>query len=167
MKNRLLFKTIKQIHIFFFFFKPKKIYGFYSILKKKNCLGLILVGQDFYLVGQGSLCLNKSGQCSKSIFSYTVRGFDPIPRLRARPKCQFQNSTEILCYFLCYFLKTPEFGRSPEFWEPATALYLMLDTILSLCLSGLCYLPWILDGESETFLCTETPFNSKLGGVEK
>ena len=101
MKNRLFFKRIKQIQILFFFFKPTKIYGFYSILKKKNCLGLILVGQDFYLVGQGSLCLNKSGQCSKSIFSYTVRGFDPIPRLRARPKCQFHNSTEILCYFLC------------------------------------------------------------------
>ena len=66
--------------------------------------------------------MNKSGQCSKSIFSYTVRGFDPIPRLRARPKCEFENSTEILCYFLCYFLKTPEFGRSPEFREPATAL---------------------------------------------
>ena len=32
--------------------------------------------------------MNKSGQRSKSIFSYTVRDFDPIPRLRARPKCQ-------------------------------------------------------------------------------
>ena len=27
-----------------------------------------------------------------------------------------------MCYFLCYFLKTPEFGRSPEIWELATAL---------------------------------------------
>ena len=87
-------------------------------MKEEPYFGLILFGQDFSLVGQGSLCLNKSGQCSKSIFSYTVRGFHPIPRLRARPKCQFQNSTKILCYFL----KTPEFGRSPEFWEPATAL---------------------------------------------
>ena len=45
-------------------------------------------------------------------------GFDPIPRLRARPKCQFQNSTEIMCSFL----KTPEFGRSLKFWDLATAL---------------------------------------------
>ena len=116
------FLIIKQIHTFAFLFKPTKIFPFHSILKKKKNLGLTLVGQDFYLVGQGSLYLNKSGQCSKSIFSYTVRGFDPIPRLRARPKCEFQNSTEILCSFLCYFLKTPEFGRSPEFREPATAL---------------------------------------------
>mgnify|MGYP006908660798 CR=1 FL=1 len=29
MKNRLFFKRIKQIHIFFFFFKPTKIYVFY------------------------------------------------------------------------------------------------------------------------------------------
>ena len=82
-----------------------------------------MVGRDFFfLVGQVSFCLSKRSHCSKSIFSYTIRGFDPIPRVRARPKCQFQNSTEILCYFLCYFLKTPEFGRSPEFREPATPL---------------------------------------------
>ena len=30
----------------------------------------------------------------------------------------FENSTEILCYFL----KTPEFGRSPKIREPETAL---------------------------------------------
>ena len=34
----------------------------------------------------------------------------------------FENSTEILCYFLCYFLKSPEFGRSPEIREQATTL---------------------------------------------
>ena len=31
----------------------------------------------------------------------------------------FENSAEILCYFL----KTSEFGRSPEIREPATALF--------------------------------------------
>ena len=31
-----------------------------------------------------------------------------------------ENSTEILCYFLWYFLKTPKFGRSPESREQAT-----------------------------------------------
>ena len=118
LKKKLYFYILKLIQIFSFFFQLTKFFLFHSILKKKKYLGLTLVWQDFYLAGHGSLCLNKSGQCSKSIFSYTVRGFDPIPRLRARPKCQFQNSTEILCYFL----KTPEFGRSPEFREPATAL---------------------------------------------
>ena len=33
----------------------------------------------------------------------------------------FQNSTKILCCFLCHFLKTPKFGRSPKIWEPAIA----------------------------------------------
>ena len=27
-----------------------------------------------------------------------------------------------MCYFLCYFLKNSQFGRSPEFWEQGTAL---------------------------------------------
>ena len=40
-----------------------------------------------FFVGQGCFCLNKSGECSKSIFSGTVRPFDLIPRLKARPKC--------------------------------------------------------------------------------
>ena len=31
--------------------------------------------------------MNKSGPCSKSIFSETVKAFDLNPRLRARPKC--------------------------------------------------------------------------------
>ena len=35
---------------------------------------------------QGFLSLNQSGKCLKSIFS--VRAFDLIPRLRARPKYQ-------------------------------------------------------------------------------
>ena len=34
----------------------------------------------------------------------------------------FEDSTEILYYFLCYFLKSPEFGRSPEIREQATTL---------------------------------------------
>ena len=38
----------------------------------------------------------------------------------------FKRSTEILCYFLCYFLRTPKFGRSPKIPELATPLGSML-----------------------------------------
>ena len=33
-------------------------------------------------------------------------------------------SQNFLCCFLCSFLKSPKFGRSPEFWEQGTALIL-------------------------------------------
>ena len=36
----------------------------------------------------------------------------------------FENSKEVLGYFLCNFLKTPEFGRTPKVGELATALSL-------------------------------------------
>ena len=48
--------------------------------------------------------------------------FGSIGKLFGVLLTNFENNTEILCYFLCYFLKTPKFGRSPEIWEPATPL---------------------------------------------
>ena len=53
------------------------------------CLNIYLFSFTYklFFVGQGCFCLNKSGQCSKSIFSGTVRAFDLIPRLKARPNC--------------------------------------------------------------------------------
>ena len=56
----------------YFLMKEKVVYTFFCTfekLKKSNV---------FYVIGN-----------TKNIFSYTVRGFDPIPRLRARPKCLF------------------------------------------------------------------------------
>ena len=34
----------------------------------------------------------------------------------------FEITQNFLCYFLCYFLKNSEFGRTPEFREQVTAL---------------------------------------------
>ena len=48
--------------------------------------------------------------------------FGSIRKLFGAFLTNFENSTEILCYFLCYFLKTPKFGRSPEIRELATPL---------------------------------------------
>ena len=48
--------------------------------------------------------------------------FGSIRKLFRAFLSNFENGTEILRYFLCYFVKTPEFGRSPEIWEPATPL---------------------------------------------
>ena len=35
----------------------------------------------------------------------------------------------MLCFFLCYCLKIPKFGRSPEIWELATALVTTVTTV--------------------------------------
>ena len=48
--------------------------------------------------------------------------FGSIRKLFGPFLTNFEKSTEIMCYFLCYFLKTPKFGRSPEIREPATPL---------------------------------------------
>ena len=56
-------------------------------VEEKKLISFILM--RFFLFGQGSLCLNKSGQDSKSD---TIRGFDPIPSLRARPKCRIGHT---------------------------------------------------------------------------
>ena len=48
--------------------------------------------------------------------------FDSICKLFGAFLTNFGNVTGILCYFLCYFLKTPEFGKSPKIRGPATAL---------------------------------------------
>ena len=111
----------KSLPFFLYFWKAHKNQMCFTWLEIIRKIFLAtFVGPHFFLVGQCYLCLNKSGQCSKSIFSYTLRGFDPIPRLKGRPKCQFKNSTEILCHFLCFFLKTHEVGRSPKIQELAT-----------------------------------------------
>ena len=55
-------------------------------------------------------------------FRELFQRFGSIRKLFGVFLTNFENSTEIMCYFLCYFLKTPEFGRSPEIREPATAL---------------------------------------------
>ena len=65
------------------------------------------------------------------LFRELFQGFGSIRKLFGAFLTNFENSTEILCYFLCYFLKTPEFGRSPEIREPATPLVVRLG-----CLRG-------------------------------
>ena len=37
----------------------------------------------------------------------------------------FENSTEILCYFLFYFRKSPKFGRGFKIWEPSLSTALV------------------------------------------
>ena len=55
-------------------------------------------------------------------FRELLERFGSIRKLFGLFWTNLEISTEILCYFLCYFLITPEFGRSPEIREPATAL---------------------------------------------
>ena len=62
-------------------------------------------------------------------FRELFQRFGIIQKLFGAFLTNFGNSTEILCYFLCYFLKSPEFGRSPEIREPATPL---VSTVLTL-----------------------------------
>ena len=53
--------------------------------------------------------------------------FGSVQKLLKVFSTYFENSIEILCYFLCYFLKYPEFGWSPKIWELATTLFLPTD----------------------------------------
>ena len=45
-------------------------------------------------------------------------------------RAHFENGTEFMCYFLCYFLKSPEFGKFPEFREQGTALVALLLNLI-------------------------------------
>ena len=69
-----------------------------------------------FFVGRGCFCLNKSGQCSKSIFSGTVRAFDLIPRLKARPKCWLFAQYALLHTKICLELNLHKMRttHSPE-----------------------------------------------------
>ena len=53
-----------------------------------------------------------------SYFWEVLEPFNSIQELFGGVLANFETSTE----FLCYFLKSPEFGRSPEFREQGTAL---------------------------------------------
>ena len=64
-----------------------------------------------------------SGAYDKSVeilcyFRELFKFFGSILKLFWAFLTNFENGTEILCNFL----KTPEFGRSPKIWEPATLL---------------------------------------------
>ena len=48
--------------------------------------------------------------------------FGCIQKLSGLFLTKFENSTEMLCYFLYYFLKTLVFGGSPKIWQPVTPL---------------------------------------------
>ena len=48
----------------------------------------------------------------------------------------FEIAQNFLCYFLCYFLKNSEFGRTPEFREQGTALPELFPVWKMLRISG-------------------------------
>ena len=56
------------------------------------------------------------------LFRELFQRFAIIWKLLGAFLTNFEIAQNFLCYFLCYFLKNSEFGRTPEFWEQGTAL---------------------------------------------
>ena len=102
---------------FFFFYKVLELVGGGSVIK--GLLSIVKKNGSFSGAFLGAFDKYVENLCN---FRELFQCFGSICKLYEEFFTNFENSTEILCYYLCCFQKTPEFRRFSKIWDPATAL---------------------------------------------